>query len=88
MSEHIQQINADLSVYDNAAVTSKEAAIEIVRDSFSQQKAVGTVLYDHVRNYWFVDLLRDDGSNVYGATVVIRAADGKIISGYYSMGSW
>ncbi len=87
MGGHIPDvIDVDLKVYDSAAVISKEAAEEFARDLFGQQMANATVFYNPVRNYWLVKLSRYEEYSSFEGAVVIRAADGKIISQTMAIG--
>ncbi len=70
----------DLGLYDGKPATNKYAAEEIARSHGDYSGYGAFVRYCPTNNYWLVSLTREEGSSTYITDVVIRAADGRVVS--------
>lgn len=78
--------DVDLGLYDGKPATNKYAAEEIARSICNYSGHSVFIRYCPTNNYWLVELTHSDGSGIYITDVVIRAADGKVISKIETVG--
>ena len=78
--------DVDLGLYDGKPATNKYAAEEIARSICNYSGHSVFIRYCPTNNYWLVELTHSDGSGTYVKDIVIRAADGKVISQIETVG--
>ncbi len=76
----------DLGLYEGKPATNKYAAEEIAHSLGDYSGYSAFVRYCPTNNYWLVSLTRSEGSSTYITDVVIRAADGRVISQIETIG--
>lgn len=78
--------DVDLGLYDGKPATNKYAAEEIARSICNYSGHSVFIRYCPTNNYWLLELTHSDGSGTYVKDIVIRAADGKVISQIEAIG--